>query len=129
GNIKFTRLINKEPNYYMVERDYALEESYLKGFSIKELFPVNNVGIVTSRDSFVIDTDKDTLTQKIEDFFKLTKSELIQKYSLKENKSWKIDSVKSQAGGYSNDYVQKFCYRPFDLRVMYYNDEFIERNR
>jgi len=84
--IKFKELQNKEPMYLMVEKDYEKEEEYNKGLSITELFPVNNVGIVTSRDDFIIDDNKNRLEKRIIDFFELNKEDIQLKYALKENK-------------------------------------------
>src|SRR5690606_32949451 len=87
------------------------------------------VGVVTSRDSFVIDEKRVQLSNRINDFFELSKDELITKYRLKENKSWKIDNVKRQAKTYNNENITSVSYRPFDCRFIYYNNHFVERSR
>ena len=127
--IDYKELPNVSPNYFMVQKDFEAQKGYDKGFSISKLFLLNNVGIVTSRDSFVIDENKIILKNRIKDFFELNKEELFSKYGLKENKSWKIDEVKNQAKLYDNNYLKSVSYRPFDNRFIYYNDNFIERSR
>lgn len=129
STVKFDLLTNKAPNYYMVKKDFDSEKKYSKGFSINELFKANNVGIVTSRDSFVIDKNKNCLEKRINDFFNLSKDQLQQLYKLKENKSWKIDFVKQQSKSFDKDCIKKIYYRPFDEHYIYYNDYFIERSR
>jgi len=47
----------------MVQKDFNIESEYNSGFSVSELLPLNNVVIVTSRDSFVIDDSKDGLSK------------------------------------------------------------------
>ena len=96
---------------------------------INKLFNLNNVGIVTSRDSFVIDDDNTILTEKIKDFFILEKNEIQQKYHLKENSGWKINEVKSKAKNFDENSIVKVSYRPFDEKFIYYNVNFIERSR
>src|SRR5690554_2020545 len=127
--IKFNELPNIAPMYFMVEKDFEAQKSYDLGFKTSELFTVNNVGIVTSRDSFVIDENKKDLSKRIKDFFILDKNELKNKYGLKENKSWKINEVKSKVNAFENKYIKPISYRPFDDRYIYYNDNFIERSR
>ena len=127
--IDFNELPNVAPMYFMVQKDFEAQASYEKGFSVSKLFSINNVGIVTSRDSFVIDEKKPSLSKRIADFFILEKDLLKSKYGLKENKSWKIDDVKKQALKFEPDDIYKISYRPFDNRFLYYNNDFVERSR
>jgi predicted helicase len=129
ASVPFVQLPNKAPNYFMVEKDFELESEYNEGIILNNLFPLNNVGIVTSRDSFVIDEKMSVLKNRIKDFFMLNKEELAISYGLNENKSWKINDVKKQAKSYKSEYLKSVSYRPFDNRAIYYNDDFIERSR
>ncbi|SFS59303.1 type ISP restriction/modification enzyme [Lutibacter maritimus] len=127
--INYKELPNKAPNYFMVQKDFEVEDEYNKGFSLTNLFPVNNVGIVTSRDGFVIDENKQVLENRIKSFFTLEKEELLNKYNLRENKSWKIDEVKLNSKQFNLNDITTVTYRPFDNRNLYYNNDFIERSR
>jgi len=129
GSIEYKELPNVAPNYFFVNKDFDAQKEYDKGFLISELFLLNNVGIVTSRDSFVIDENKASLENRIKIFFESTKEELFSKYGLKENKSWKIEAVKDQAKIYEGECMKSIAYRPFDIRYVYYNAYFIERSR
>jgi len=127
--INYKELPNVAPMYFMVQKDFEAQALYEKGFSVSKLFSINNVGIVTSRDSFVIDEKKPSLSKRMADFFILEKDLLKSKYGLKENKSWKIDDVKKQALEFEPDDIYKISYRPFDNRFLYYNNGFVERSR
>jgi len=127
--INYKELPNVAPMYFMVQKDFEAQALYEKGFSVSKLFSINNVGIVTSRDSFVIDKKKPSLSKRMADFFILEKDLLKSKYGLKENKSWKIDDVKKQALEFEPDDIYKISYRPFDNRFLYYNNDFVERSR
>lgn len=127
--IPYIELFNKAPMYFMVQKDLEAEKKYQQGFSINELFIVKNVGIVTSRDSFVIDIHKAKLQKRIKDFFILSSDELKNKYSIKENKTWVIDNQKKNAIIFDDKYIKKINYRPFDIQYIYYNKHFIERER
>jgi predicted helicase len=103
------------------------KKQYETGFSVADLFKTSTVGIVTSRDAFVIDSNKNVLAARIDDFVNLEPGEAEIKYSLKENKKWKIlDAQKHQ---YDPTNVVPISYRPFDNRYIYYHDDFIERSR
>ncbi len=127
--IHYKLLPNVAPNYFFVNKDFGVQEEYDEGFKVNEIFPLNNVGIVTSRDSFVIDKEKSVLEKRITDFFEISKEELQQKYNLKENSSWKIEDVKRNAKEFDKSYIKPISYRPFDKKFIYYQDYFIERSR
>ena len=129
ASIDYKELPNIAPNYFFVNKDFDAQKGYDKGFSITDLFSLNNVGVVTSRDLFVIDESKSVLSNRITDFFILEKDLLKSKYGVRENKSWKIDDVKKQASVFEPIDIQKISYRPFDNRFLYYNDNFVERSR
>ncbi len=129
ASVPYQHIPNVAPNYFMVQKDFSLEAKYNQGIKINELFELNNVGIVTSRDSFVIDKDQTVLEKRIKDFFSLPKEELQRIYALKENKSWKIDQVKIKAKEFQQEFVQKITYRPFDIQFIYYSNDMIERGR
>ena len=113
----------------MVKKNFEVEEDYNKGFLVSDLFLINNVGVVTSRDGFVIDEDKKTLEDRIYSFFQLDKDHILKDYNVRENKSWKIDEVKTSALKFYSEDIISITYRPFDDRYMYYNSNFIERSR
>lgn len=128
-DIIYNELPNISPNYFMVHKDFKAEGQYTKGFSVNEILKISNVGIVTSRDAFVVDEDKENLANRIGSFFSLSKDEIMAKYKLKENKSWKIEEVKVQAKEFNEGFIKQISYRPFDNRFIYYNSYFIERSR
>lgn len=106
----------------------AGEDEYKKGFSVRELFPVSSVGIVTSRDEFIIDVDKVTLENRIKSFLASENANQAKvKFGLKENQKWKIENVLKHEFDEAN--IRPIAYRPFDTRFVYYHDDFIERSR
>lgn len=128
-SIPFNTLENIAPNYFMVQKDFGAQKKYDKGFNINLLFQLNNVGIVTSRDSFVTDNSKDILKNRLKDFYILTKEELQTKYNLKENSSFKINDVVSKTQNFNIENIKVLSYRIFDDKYIYLKDEFIERPR
>lgn len=128
-SVPFQKLQTIPPQFFMVPKDYALQEEYERGFSIKELFGVSSVGVVTSRDTFVIDENKQTLSNRIQNFFDLPPEAAKRKWNLKEKPKWTISEVQSKGQEFQPDFIQAIDYRPFDTRFVYYHREFIERPR
>lgn len=61
--------INPTSNFYLFKfRDEELLDQYQTYPKVTDIFPVNSVGIVTARDDFVIDFDKEDLKSRIQMF-------------------------------------------------------------
>ena len=128
-DIKFQEINVTTPNYYLEQADTKLEQKYHLGMKVIDLFPVNSVGVVTSRDSLVVDDSLKDLKDRFERFFSLTRNEIMSSLSLKESKTWKIDDIKKVRSGFNKEYVKNFAYRPFDSQYIYYDKKFVDRDR
>ncbi len=115
----------KDNDVWKVEGEGKSE--YVKGFSVAEMFPVNTVGVVTSRDSFIIADNKSELMSRIEDFLSSDIQTIKSKYNLTENKKWKIKDA--QKHDFNPNLISSISYRPFDKKYVYYHNDFIERSR
>lgn len=102
GSIDYKELPNVAPNYFFVNKDFVEQKNYDKGFSIYELFTLNNVGIATAKDAILINFSKTDLIKNVESF-----------YSIEAN----------------SDVIQKVSYRLFDDRFIYYDSKIVERAR
>jgi predicted helicase len=102
GSIDYKELPNVAPNYFFVNKDFVEQKNYDKGFSIYELFTLNNVGIATAKDAILINFSKTDLIKNVESF-----------YSIEAN----------------SDVIQKVSYRLFDDRFIYYDTKIVERAR
>ncbi len=130
---KWKKIAPKSEYYLFIPRDEKLSVGYEKYLKITGIFPVNSVGIVTSRDEFVIDFDKDKLRRRILQFReKKLPDEIIQQtYNLKDKSNWNLKDAR-EAIMKDADWEQAFTqilYRPFDIRHIYYHDTVIERSR
>lgn len=123
-------LDHKEPYYFFVPKDFKSEGEYNKGFKISDFLQIHNVGIVTSRDSFLIDFDNEVLEIRRNDILSknLSDTDFESKYLLKtkyfdsgkaRNLSQKLDDLP----------IIKIAYRPLDTRFLIYDRNFIERSR
>ena len=98
-----------------------------------EVLPVNSVGVVTSRDSFVIDFDRAQLRNRITEFMDVDKSakEIRSRY-LRPKDKLSIPSARKLIGeskDWQDSYFCEYLYRPFDRRWIFFCDPVIERSR
>ena len=115
-----------------MKRDTEKIKKYLTWKSINEIFPINSVGIVTSRDEFVIDFDKNILKNRIAQLESKQTDEIIaQAYDLKDKPNWKLSTARNQIQSLddSESFIKPIQYRPFDIRHIFYHDSLIERSR
>ncbi|WP_026966184.1 type ISP restriction/modification enzyme [Algoriphagus terrigena] len=105
------------PEYYFVETDYNLKEIYYQNFSLRELFQISSIGVLTKNDSISIAFTRKEILNTISDFRQLNEKELKQKYKVKDDsRDWKLSNAISDAQNHNNDFIKKIAYRPFDER-------------
>lgn len=130
---KWKKITPKSEFYLFVPRNEKLLEEYEKYPKITDIFPVNSVGIVTSRDEFVIDCDKEALKRRIRMFCdeKMPDEIISQTFNLKDKANWKLKDIRKRLREDENreNAITKILYRPFDTRWIFYHDELIERSR
>ena len=121
------------PYYFFVPKNTTLQEEYEKFWKVTDIFPANSVGIVTARDDFVISLNKEELEHRLKEFRDNTLSDeyIKNKYKLKEKSDWKVSEIRKNIMGNQDweNAIVKILYRPFDIRWVFYDDEFIERAR
>ncbi len=98
----FKHLPNVAPNYFIMPKDFALEVVFNKGFSIVDLYPLNNVGVVSANDGTLVNFERNGLLENVTDYYQITPLE---------------------------SSVEPIAYRPFDERVIYYDTKLIEHTR
>ena len=129
----WTRL-DPRPSFYLFEPfDETTAGSYYDWPRINEIMPVNVTGIVTARDNFVIDFDREALRNRIQDLRStyLSDSDIRQlyfkgkgstKYPPGDSRGWKLPEARKRLRA-DNDWDKRYAsvlYRPFDIREMYY---------
>jgi predicted helicase len=100
-SVGYKELKPKEPMYFFVPKDFELQEEYDKGFKIDELFKISSVSVVTANDSVLVDINENNLLKKVNEAF----------------------------GNADKSFVERYNYRPFDDRYIYYDVQKIERPR
>ena len=121
------------PFYFFTIRNEEGKEVYGKFISVKDIFKINGVGIVTARDEFVIDRDKEALKIRIANFIKseLSDDELHEFFRINKKKGWSIrkahDELQKINDSELENYIMPILYRPFDLRWIFYHDAIVWR--
>lgn len=100
-SIEWNKLEYKEPFFLFVKQDENLREEYDNFYSLKDMFRIYNVGIVTSKDSVLIGLSEDKLKEQVKDYY----------------------------NEFDNSFVEIINYRPFDKRFVYYDTNKVERAR
>jgi predicted helicase len=130
---KWNRLSPKSEFYLFIPRDEKLSEAYEKHLKITDIFPVNSVGIVTARDSFVIDFNKEALKRRIRIFRdeKMPDEIIRQTFNLKDKSNWKLADARKRVGKEENweESITQILYRPFDVQWIFYHEAVNERPR
>ena len=140
-SIAFKELTPTAPFYFFVPKNETGRNEYESGFCLNELMPINSTGIVTARDSLVVDKNKDVLLQRITEFADATKTdeEIRQKFfSNKKNgkylagdtDSWSLSEARHTIKDFDHESkILKISYRPFDENYIYYSPAVIDRGR
>ncbi len=91
----------------------------------------------TSRDDVVVDIDRDQLVQRMEDYFdpKLSHEEIRRctPQAMADTSTFKAEQTREilMKRGFKPEYVVRYCYRPFDVRWLYWepNVNLLDRKR
>ena len=101
-SIEWNGLEMKEPNLFFTKKDFIGQESYEKGIRVDNLFQINSVGIVTSKDAVLIAKSKEELVNQVQSYYDIDPD---------------------------NSLIQKIDYRTFDKQFIYYDTKLIDRAR
>ena len=129
----YVKIEPQSPYYFFVRRNTEKIKQYLDWEKVTDIFPVNSVGIVTSRDHFVIGFNRAELKNRIRQFQNLSQSDEIiaRAFHLKDKSNWRIRDAR-QTLSKINDIdakINKILYRPFDFRYIFYHSALVERMR
>jgi predicted helicase len=124
---QWNTLTPQSPFYLFVPQNVGLLEEYEHGWKIPEVFPINNTGVITSRDKFVKGFDKDEVLGRIKDFRNLDFETAKEKYNLGDvrertlKESWnmvrKIEELKQ--------FIVESLWQPFDFRHLFHHHSLV----
>jgi hypothetical protein len=121
------------PFYFFLPRNEDAGEQYSAYVTIGDIFLVKVTGIVTARDSFVFDFDKNVLLRRVGQFrdLSLTDDLVRHAYELKDTRGWKLAARRKDLANLDDwrNYVVPCLYRPFDSRSLYYHPCMVDWGR
>lgn len=100
-NIEWKELKFEAPFFLFIPQNEIIKSEYDRGISVKDMFRISNVGIVTSKDAVLIANGKEKLENQI-----------LENYN-----------------EFDVSFINIISYRPFDKRFIYYDDKKLERAR
>ncbi|GAA9988019.1 hypothetical protein VN1001_04170 [Helicobacter pylori] len=101
NSIEWLELNPREPFYLLLPLETRLLDEYEQGFSVKDMFQISSVGIVTGRDRIFIANNTESLKEQ----------------------------VLKYCNEFNEQCVKDIHYRPFDIRKVYYDTKKLERAR
>ena len=122
-NPTHSQLKPSKPFHLFIPQNETLTKEYEEGWKVNEIFPLRLYGLLTNRDAITIHKSKEKLWQVVQDFARLSESEVRLKYDLgKDSVNWKVKWAQEDVreSGPSKDKIQSILYRPFDIRWTYY---------
>ena len=140
-SVNFQELKPEKPFLFFVPKNNKGSKEYEKGFRVDELFSVNVTGVVTARDSFVIDFEKPILKKRMEEFSdinftddsirrKFFGNKKEGKYLAGDSRGWKMVEARKTIQSFNhNEIIQKIAYRLFDDRYIYYHSSMVDWGR
>ena len=139
--IEFKELNPDNPFFTFTPVDNRALVSFNNGFEISKFFLENTSGIQTSRDFLVVDSNKDTLINRLRRFVDMTKSnddvrnEFFSKsnstkYAKGDTRGWKIDEVRPELQSLNVEhFITEISYRPFDKQYIAYTKLLVDWTR
>ena len=133
ASAKWKELKPTSPAYLFVPQNTRAQREYQEGWRLPEIFPVNSLGFVTSRDHFALDFDANELRKRINDFRNphLSDERIRREHKLNDTRDWKLAERRKHLINnrtWKDNFAQAI-YRPFDIRHIYYSPDVIEMPR
>ncbi|MFP6345793.1 N-6 DNA methylase [Helicobacter pylori] len=101
NSIEWLELAPRAPFYLLLPLKTPLLEEYEQGFSVRDMFQISSVGIVTGKDRIFIANNTESLKEQ----------------------------VLKYCNEFNEQYIKDIHYRPFDIRKVYYDTKKLERAR
>ncbi len=101
NSIEWLELTPRKPFYLLLPLKTRLLDEYEQGFSVKDMFQISSVGIVTGKDRIFIANNTESLKEQ----------------------------VLKYCNEFNEQYIKDIHYRPFDIRKVYYDTKKLERAR
>jgi predicted helicase len=113
-----------DPYYFFVPKDFSLKDEYETGWRIQDIYSDSATGTGTGRDAVLVAFDREPLESLAADLVnpQIADDDITERYSLKNTSGWDFFGRREVIlrTDLSAD-IQKYHYRPFDIRFVLYN--------
>jgi len=127
------KITPSSPLYLFIPEDKQNEMEYQSYWSLADVMPVKNTGVITARDGFIIDFEDKEIEKRVKIFLntELSDEDVRSQLDLNENYAWRVAEARKQLGKVKNVFslLTDFLYRPFDKRRILYHDSVVWRTR
>lgn len=125
SDVPFITLNPSTPNYFFTPKDTVNNVEYDKYANILETFPLKSIGFFTSRDSLVINYDKEKIQKRINEFIEFIgdNKSICEHFDIPEKKGWNISKAREKVRSITDisNSILKFNHRPFDSKYIFYD--------
>ena len=124
---EWTKVEPQFPFYLFVPQDAVMQNEYEQGWGVRSVFPINNTGVITSRDKFVVGYLENEVVDRVQDFRNTKFEEGKSKYALGDVRertlleSWNMLRKMENLGRY----MTLLLYRPFDTRYLFHHHSLV----
>ena len=125
--VPWQQLSPTKPWHLLVPQAPDLRAEYEQGWSVTHIMAVHGWGIATRKDYLLVDFERDTLVNRFKDIRRLSVSEAMAMYGIKQSPHWNFAEAKKQLSQDTDAQVRPVLFRPFDVRFVYYERHMIER--
>jgi predicted helicase len=120
-SIRWKHLKPQAPHFFFVPKDFNAEAEYQQGWSLTDIFPVQQNGVKTDRDDLFIDFDRLQLEKRMKTFYsdEWLLPAFRDAYRVENSSSYDLLTRRLKTT-YERKNIQRCLYRPFDVRWLYY---------
>jgi len=111
------------PAFLFSPQNLDLRSEFLSGFSIGDVFPLKNHGIITKRDALTVHFTPEECWKTVKEFLNCPPAEAYERFDLPEDvRDWSVVRAQDdlRSSGPSRTRVYRVCYRPLNFRYTYY---------
>ena len=119
SNSEWIPLNLEAPYYFFVPKDFSLQDEYEKGFKIDELFVKYNNGIESGKDDFFFGFQENSYKNFVQSCFN-DKDKYCKELDFKDTDNFRLLTNFSNSS-YDETKFIRVNYRPFDVRICYYD--------
>ena len=123
------KALEPNPTLGLPFKPRATADNYLDWPKLPELFPTYFPGVTTARDNAVVDVDRNALMDRMKAYFdpEISDADIEQRCArlMKGTKQFDAKTArrKLQKRGFNTEQVVRYCYRPMDVRWLYWEPE------